>query len=90
MKGGFPRLKYVYFKKIEDISVLVIVTCTLHYFILQLDNDYEQFNEQPDVEVNDYQNILPDQQVAEDKRGQLMAVYSKKEPNSVINYKSRT
>ena len=76
---SFARwIKYVDLKKIEDISALVIVTCTLYNFILQSDNDYEQFIDQPDVEVNDYHNILPDQQVAEDKRGQLMAVLTAK------------
>ena len=70
LKGRFPRLKYVDLKKIDDVSMLVIVSCTLHNFCLQEDNDYEQFMDQQEEEVNDFQNILPEEVRAEDRRSQ--------------------
>ena len=76
LKGRFPRLKYLDLKKIEDVSMLVIVSCTLHNFYLQQGNEYKQFMDQQEDEVNDFQNILPEEVRAEDKRGQLVTFLS--------------
>ena len=65
-------------KKIEDVSMLVVGSCALHSFWLQQHNEYGQFMDRQEEEVNDFQSILLEEVRADYKRSQLVTFISGK------------
>ena len=73
LKGRFRRLKYLDMIKIDEIPTIIIVSCVLHNICLDKEDQYQDFIEDLEVEVNGFQNILnPDSQACE-RRREIMA-----------------
>ena len=74
LKGRFRRLKYLDMIKIDEIPTIIIVACVLHNICLDKEDQYQDFIEDLEVEVNGFQNILnPDSQAFE-RRREIMAM----------------
>ena len=69
LKGRFRWLKYLDMIKIDEIPTIIIVSCVLHNICLDKEDQYQDFIEDLEVEVNGFQNILnPDSQAFERHR----------------------
>ena len=67
LKGRFPILKMVRWHNIDSICRLIITACVFHVVCLLNDEDVEGFLTQED-DVNDCQNVLPNDTEGKDKR----------------------
>lgn len=66
LKGRFRRLEYLDMIKIDEIPTIIIVSCVLHNICLGKEDQYQDFIEDLEVEVNGFQNNLnPDLQAFE-------------------------
>jgi hypothetical protein len=74
LKGRFRKLKVmmdVY--KVEDIPLLVTSACVLHNFCLINEGNVEMFLDlDHEQEVNNFQNIFVEQEIAVNKRAEIM------------------
>ncbi|KAL9950713.1 hypothetical protein ACROYT_G043259 [Oculina patagonica] len=71
LKGRFRKLKYMDMD-IRHIPETVIAACVLHNLCLLDGDDAEEFLDQEEDEINNFQNILRDDGRAEAKRDQLI------------------
>lgn len=71
LKGRFRRLKFIDMMDMERIVKLTLSCCTLHELCLQAGDDSDEFIQEgmnDDGEVNNFMNILGNDQAAQQKR----------------------
>lgn len=74
LKGRFRKLKVMMdVDKVEDIPLLVTSACVLHNFCLINEDNVEMFLDlDHEQEVNNFQNIFVEQEIAVNKRAEIM------------------
>ena len=74
LKGRFRKLKVMMdVDKVEDIPLLVTSACVLHNFCLMNEDNVEMFLDlDHEQEVNNFQNIFVEQEIAVNKKAEIM------------------
>lgn len=73
-KGRFCKLKVMMdLDLVEDIPLIVISACVLHNFCMLNEDDVDEFlDPQHEDEINNFENIFGDPEVAVKKRAEIM------------------
>ena len=73
LKGRFRKLRVeMDIDRVEDLPVIIVAACCLHNICLFTGEDIEDFIDPPEQDVNNFQNIFTNPQIASDKREEIM------------------
>ena len=72
LKGRFRKLKgEMDIDRVEDRPVIIVAACCLHNICIFSGEEIEDFIDPPEEDVNNFQNIFTNPQVASDKREEM-------------------
>ena len=74
LKGRFRRLKYLDITRIQDIPGIIIVACVLHNICLDNGEQHCDFMEDPETEINSFEDVLTPGSQAAEKRREIMEI----------------
>ena len=73
LKGRFRKLKVeMDIDRVEDLPVVIVAACCLHNLCIYSGEEIEDFIDPPEQDVNNFQNVFTNPQIASDKRKEII------------------